>query len=95
MVSADWFAACNAILMRSRQARAAAHGPYSARVRLTVLAFQALSNSAMISFRVYLDNFLGRSRWILKPRVVEIVPTAVPVALGADFVVDAAKWMEE
>ena len=57
MVSADWFAACNAILMRSRQARAAAHGPYSARVRLTVLAFQALSNAAMISFRVYLMIF--------------------------------------
>ena len=42
-----------------------------------------------------LDNLLLGSRRSLKPRVVEMVPPAVPVALGADFVVDAAKWMEE
>jgi len=42
-----------------------------------------------------LDDLLLGSRRSLKPRVVEIVPTAVPVGLGADFVVDAAKWTEE
>ena len=42
-----------------------------------------------------LDDLLLGSRRSLKPRVVEIAPTAVPVGLGADFVVDAAKWTEE